>query len=695
MPPNPVERKLAAILSADVVGYSRLMSRDEVATVRTLTAYRDQMEVLIRQYRGRIVDSPGDNVLAEFPSATDALECAGEIQRVLQARNAPLPPERRMEFRLGVHLGEVMVEGERIYGDGVNVAARLEGLAEAGGICISQTVRDQVESKVRLRYEDLGEQEMKNITRPVHAYRARWETLETPSGAASPSAARRSRPPMLAAVLALLIVGGAIWLLYPGGPVPEAGTIRSIAVLPLENLSGDPEQEYFVDGMTEVLITDLARVRGLRVISRTSSMAYRNSGKTLPQIARELRVDAVVEGSVLRVGDRVRITAQLIQASSDEHLWSDSYERGLQDVLALQGEVARAIAGEIELQLSGPEDRGEAARRVDPGAFEAYLKGRHHWNRRTGADIQKSIEYFETAIALDPDWALAHSGLAQAYVILANFDPLVEPRDSMPRARAAAERALDLDDELAPAHTALAAVRGWYDWDWEGAEAEFQRALELDPSYATAHFWYGFPPITNKSDAIEHLQRARELDPLSMIIGTGMGIVLLLTDEYDRSIETLRETLELDPSFALAQVFLARAYAVKGMHEEAVEVAERFARTDPESPRSRVTLAETYALRRARGGGRGLRVDGEGVRASSTDALVDPGRPAPRPPPLRPPLRRPAAADEPGRVARLRPDAGTELLQVPRHALDVAGRVQRGPRAPRALQRIDAQGLRA
>jgi tetratricopeptide (TPR) repeat protein len=231
---------------------------------------------------------------------------------------------------------------------------------------------------------------------------------------------------------------------------------------------------------------------------------------------------------------------------------------------------------------------------VDPGAFEAYLKGRHHWNRRTGADIRKSIEYFETAIALDPDWALAHSGLAEAYVLLANYDPSARPRDSMPRARAAAERAIELDDELAPAHTALAAVRQWYDWDWEGAEAEFQRALELDPSYATAHAWYAYLPVTKKRDTVEHIQRARQLDPLSMIIGSQMGLFLLLARDYDRSIETLLETLELDPNFALAQVVLAQAYAAKGMHEEAVEVAERLARTDSE-PQHMVTLAEAYA----------------------------------------------------------------------------------------------------
>ncbi len=326
---------------------------------------------------------------------------------------------------------------------------------------------------------------------------------------------------------------------------------------------------------------------------------------------------AVVEGSVLRAGDRVRITAQLIQASSDEHLWSASYDRDLHDVLALHSEVARAIAGEIELQLLRPEQPGEAARPVDPGAFEAYLKGRHHWNRRTAADIRKSIEYFETAIGLDPDWALAHSALAEAYVLLAVYDSEVQPRTSMPRARAAAERALELDDELAPAHAALAAVRLWYDWDWAGAEAGFQRALELDPSYATAHHWYSIHQVLMKQpDAVEHAQRAQELDPLSMVIGTNLGIVRLFTRDYDGSIEALRSTLEFAPGFAFGEEWLISAYIAKGMHEEAVEAAERLTRTHPE-PGRRVFLAHAYA-------GAGRNADARRILAEVRGAAVDP-----------------------------------------------------------------------
>jgi len=589
--PDAVERKLAAIMFTDIVGYTALMAESEEKGMRARERHRELVRPLVEKYHGESIEARGDESLSVFPSALDAVNCALAIQDQLQK-------DADLKLHLGIHLGDIVVQGGEVSGDGVNIASRICSLSEGGGLCVSGEVYHSVRNQPNIEAAPLGEHELKNVGRPVAVY-----ALGRPGTVAGPSPARSrfwNRGRSTVAALALAVIALISWRIWDQ-VVIAPGPIRSIAVLPLENLSGDPEQEYFVDGMTEVLIADLARVRGLRVISRTSSMAYRNSGKTLPQIASELNVDAVVEGSVLRAGDRVRITAQLIQASSDQHLWSDSYERDLKNVLALQREVAKAIAGEIELQLSRPEEPGEAARPVDPGAFEAYLKGRHHWNKRTGADLRKSIEYFETAIALDPDWALAHSGLAEAYVLLANYDPSARPRDSMPHARAAAERALELDDELAPAHTALAGVREWYDWDWEGAEAEFQRALELDPSYAMAHYWYAVHRLSmKKQDAIEHGQRARELDPLSMIIGAGTGMVLLYTRDYDRSIETLRGTLELDPSFPLGQSFLAQAYTAKGMHKEAVEVAERLARTDPESARSMVALAEAYAGARRR-----------------------------------------------------------------------------------------------
>src|SRR3989338_417536 len=327
-PPKSIQRKLAAIVSADVKGYSRLMGEDEEATIRTLTVYREVMAVLIGQHRGRVVDSPGDNLLAEFASVVDAVRYAVEIQRGLKVRNADLPVHRRMEFRIGINLGDVVVEGERLYGDGVNIAARLEGLAEGGGICISGTVYDQIENKLALGYEYLGEQAVKNIPKPVRVYQVKDEpgvSTPTVSGDKSPTLALPDKP--------------------------------SIAVLPFANMSGDPEQEYFSDGITEDLITELSRFHELFVIARNSTFAYKGRSADVRQVGRDLGVSHVLEGSVRRVGDRVRITAQLLDAATGHHLWAERYDRGLEDIFALQDEITREIVAALDVRLL----RGEQA----------------------------------------------------------------------------------------------------------------------------------------------------------------------------------------------------------------------------------------------------------------------------------------------------------------------------------------------
>jgi adenylate cyclase len=413
------DRRLAAILNADAVGYTRLMADDELATIETVTAYKREMTELIDQHRGRTVDSPGDNLLAEFSSATQAVMCAVKIQEVLAEQNAALPPHRRMDFRAAVHLGEVVVEAGRIYGDGVNVAARLEALADPGTVCVSEKVFEEVEGKLALDFDDLGEQWVKNFPRPVRAYQVRV-------------AGARERPPVgsragarwqwvAGGALALIgTIGLAVWLASSGPDstpvVTGLGEIRSLAVLPLENLSGEAAQEFFTDGMTEALISHLAQIASLSVVSRTSVMQYAGIRMPLPEIARKLGVDAVVEGSVLRAGDDVRITVQLIDARSDRHLWSESYQRDLRDVLTLQSEVARAIAAQIKLTL----DPAEAARLADqqtvhPAAYEAFLRGSYLLKRQGATNHAKSVELLEQAVALDPDYAPAWARLADGY----------------------------------------------------------------------------------------------------------------------------------------------------------------------------------------------------------------------------------------------------------------------------------------
>jgi len=378
------------------------------------------------------------------------------------------------------------------------------------------------------------------------------------------------------------------------------GRIRSLAVLPLEELSDEAGRDYFADGMTEALITDLAKIKALRVISRTSAMQYKGVRKPLPEIARELNVDAVVEGSVLRSGGRVRITAQLIYAATDQHLWAESYERDLRDVLSLQREVARAVANEIQIQLTPQEQvRLSTARTVDPEAYQLYLKGRFYWNKRTEADLKRGIEYFQQAIDLDPNYALAYPGMADCYSLL-GWDLFggLAPREALPIAKAAAVRALEKDDSLAEAHNSLAWTKLVFDWDWAGAESEFKRAVELNPGYAVAHQWYAecLAGIGRYEEASVEAKQALELDPLSLMINILAGWILYFDRQNDQAIERFRKTLELDPNFWVAHWTLGRAYEQKMMFAEAIAELRRAIALSAGSPLSLAALGHAYAV---------------------------------------------------------------------------------------------------
>jgi TolB-like protein/Tfp pilus assembly protein PilF len=354
-----------------------------------------------------------------------------------------------------------------------------------------------------------------------------------------------------------------------GGGAPQ---IRSLVVLPLENFSRDPDQEYFAEGMTEALITDLSKIGALRVISRTSAMHYKRTTKTLPEIARELGVDGVIEGSVLRAGNRVRITAQLIAAPSDRHVWAESYDRELRDVLDLQAGVAQAIAEEVRAKVTSEEHALLTQRRpVNHEAYEAYLKGRYFWNRRTPEALAQATELFQQAIGIDPSFALAYVGLADSYIssgIIAG----VRPEDIYPKARAAASRALEIDQTLAEAHSSLGIEKDFYEWDWAAAEAEHKRAIELSPNYATAHQWYGVHlGIQGRiPEGMTELRKAQELDPLSLIINTNIGQFLLFAGDYDHASEQFRKTLEMDPNFIFARINFGLVLMKKGLYDDAV-----------------------------------------------------------------------------------------------------------------------------
>jgi TolB-like protein/DNA-binding winged helix-turn-helix (wHTH) protein/Flp pilus assembly protein TadD len=412
--------------------------------------------------------------------------------------------------------------------------------------------------------------------------------------------ARLVRRPVLwlfsAAAGSLLLLSA--WVLSPRHH--SLAEIRSIAVLPLTNLSGDAAQEYFADGMTDELIAQLGQISALRVISRTSTMTYKYTHKSLADVARELDVQAVVEGSVLRVGDRVRITAQLIRVPADEHLWAHSYESSVRDTMVLQGEVSQAIASQILATVSsGRQATLARAKTVNAEAYEAYLKGRYFWNKRDAAGLKKAIEYFQHAITLDPAYAQAYSGLADAYALAGGWEyGVIAPQDAASRAREAASRAVYLDPELSEAHTSLAFALDMASWDWNGAEREFRRALELNPGYATAHHWYGYHlmMVGRDKEGIAELRRAESLDPLSLIISAGVADVLFIAHRFDDAISQLQKTLEMDPNFAMAHYQRGQVLVQQHQLDAAIAEFQRAIELAGARPAFDANMANAYAV---------------------------------------------------------------------------------------------------
>ena len=496
------KRKLTAILSADAVGYSRLMGEDEAATVRTLETYKRVISDLIQQHRGRVVDSPGDNILAEFASVVDAVQCAVAVQKEIQARNLELPETRRMQFRIGINLGDVIEEEDRLYGDGVNIAARLESLAEPGGICVSKTAFDHIETKLPLGYEYLGEQTVKNIAKPVSAYKVLMEprvTVKTPAQAKPKEGARR-RSMFIALVSVLLMAAGAavFWRFAfpPAAPKVEKASQQqmafplpdkpSIAVMPFLNLTGEQNQDFFCDGLSESLIMALSKVPHLFVIARDSTFRYKGKGVKTKQVSEELGVQYVLEGSVQRAGDRVRVTAQLIDALTGHHLWSERYDRSLKDIFDLQDEITMKILTELRVKITG----GETVRIQAKGTnnLQAYLKVLEAIGY--GSQINKEANavakrLLQEAVRLDPNYAhgpyLSIRTLAQEVWLGASESP----QETLANAMKEAQRALELDNSSAEAQAAVSQVfllLRQHDKAIESGE----RAVRLDPNSARA-----------------------------------------------------------------------------------------------------------------------------------------------------------------------------------------------------------------
>jgi TolB-like protein/DNA-binding winged helix-turn-helix (wHTH) protein/Tfp pilus assembly protein PilF len=422
---------------------------------------------------------------------------------------------------------------------------------------------------------------------------------ETPAAADAPEAkhSRVWKWPVIALLVAIAIL--AIWVFRPVAHPPPP-TIRSLAVLPLENLSGDASQDYFSDGMTDELITELGQIRELRVISRTSVMTYKGAHRSLPEIARDLNVDAVVEGTVLRSGNQVRITAQLILAAADKHLWAKSYEGDVRDTLALQSQVARSIASEIRIELTPHEQAAlQNKRRVNPDAYEAYLKGRYFWNKRTADGLKKAIDYFNDAIEKDPGYAPAYAGLTDSYALAGDWQyGVLAPKEALPKAKAAAIKAIALDGSLGEAHISLAWCLDGFDWDWEAAEKEFSRGIALSPGYATGHHWYGWHLAGRgrHDEAVAELKKAENLDPLSLIISADLGEELLIAHRYEEATKQIRKTINMDPFFALAHFVLGEVFTQQHQSEQAIAEFQKAIELSPGSSAFTANLAYAYAV---------------------------------------------------------------------------------------------------
>jgi adenylate cyclase len=618
-----MERRLAAILAADVVGYSRLMAADEQGTHVRLKALRqDFIEPKIAEYHGRIVKLMGDGALVEFASVVKAVECAATIQSGVAERQAEVPEEERIAFRVGINIGDVIVEESDVYGDGVNVAARLEALAEPGEICVSRTVYNHARAKVAFGFEPMGEHRVKNIPEPVMVYRV----VTDPGPLAKVlglkrAGTRRWRLAALtgAAAVVLLVAGAAgLWLrsddIGPLAPqqavtpatVSAAPTVAPqapldkyrIAVLPFTNMSADAENEYFSDGMTEELISKLSRLRDLTVIARTSIMQYKDTSKSIGEIGRELQVGTILEGSVRKAGDRLRITAQLVDVASQGHLWSQDYDRTLEDVFAIQSAVAESVAQALQVALKRSEKRQiEKAGTADQEAYDLYLRGLFHYNTYTERGLHTAIKYSERAIQRDRAFARAHALLAWSYELLGFFGFLA-PDAAYPKALEAVNESLALNSSLPEAYTVLGLIKIEYYYDWAAAESAFQRAIELDPGAAMPHWLYGasyLSAIGKHDESIAELTRALELDPLSIMINADFGYSYHNKREYDKAVEQWQKTLELDPNIFMALMGLGLTYRAMGDYEKSIESLQKCAELTQRWPGAIALLAAAHA----------------------------------------------------------------------------------------------------
>jgi adenylate cyclase len=586
MDPQDFRRKLTAILSADVAGYSRLMGEDELATVNTLKSHRNLITEKILAFKGRVIDSPGDNILAEFGSIVDAVSCAVEIQNELKEKNQELPENRKMLFRIGVNLGDVIEDEDRIYGDGVNIAARIESMADPGGVSISGTAFDSVRNKLKFGFEFLGEHQVKIIAHPARVYRVLTDPADSGKLIGAAGADRSIMPKTMLAVAVVVFLLGATYFYLTHIPSMESATTKqtspqeagkpSIAVLPFANMSDDPQQEYFSDGMTDDLITDLSKVSGLMVISRNSTFTYKGKPVQIKNVAKELRVKYVLEGSVRKVGDQIRINAQLIDAEKDHHVWAERYDGQLADVFQLQDQITQKIVSALSVNLSAQE-KGDSKEYETKNiqAYDAFLKGWNYFLRQTPEDVPKAVTHLKQAIELDPQYSRAYAALALVHWKAMDAGWREQLKVSPVAARLLATNYLEKAMKH-PNSTAyiIAAEVSHRIFLLEEALSYAQKAVALAPNdhwglheLGQMSIWNGKP-----REGLVYLKKALELDPHNPgRIWQTMAIAEFCLGNYERAVELGEQAREFNPTTTSIGGVLSLPYAKTGQLQKAQE----------------------------------------------------------------------------------------------------------------------------
>ena len=540
----------------DVVGYTALSSRDEKTALTLLEQYRSLLMEIFQRHEGRVVKTMGDGFLVEFASAVEAVDCAVEAQKDIGRLNATRPEELRTLMRIGIHVGDVVHADGDVLGDAVNVASRVEPVAEPGGICVTRQVVDHVRGKVEWEMVPLGKKELKNLPEPVEVF-AVESTQALGMFRVAPNSARR------------------------------------LAILPFANLSPDPNDRYFADGMTEELISTVSNIGELSVISRTSAMKYRDSSLSAKQIGRELEVGAILEGSVRKAGNRVRISAKLIEVEADRYVWSESYDRDLTDILGVQGEIAQQVAQGLRVRLLESEkEKLEAKPTESAHGYNLYLKGRFYWNERTEEGVRRAIRYFQEAVETDPRFAKAYTGLADCYLILSDYGWMA-PADAGRLAKENALKALALDEGLAEAHASLGLVNSSHLWNFAEGERQYKRSIELNPSYVTAYHWYSVLLAFHMrfQESFEMIKRASELDPVSIVIRQSVGVALLNLKRYDEAMDMYRLVEDESPELPSVHYWKSVTFLIQGMDQEAIEEARKEMRSNSYDAGARLDLA--------------------------------------------------------------------------------------------------------